>query len=521
VLLYSGVRYWEEIVIRKLCVLTLFLVMTVGATAKPLQWKVGASIFKISVDYRLMYLGVSEITLLNPKLQAYNLPWEHEAMHRATLGFTLTRFFGKKTSPLSLFRVFLNLDLLNGPLNSPPSARHVLVLSRDPRDSNYGLSFSSWGLNEAYIMVAGMRAAIVMGRMQPDFGMGILTSKRKDPFFGYSGTGDRTDRAAVKLFMGDWVKLHSPRQFFIGGGVDKVSRDLLANTNVDDIAYQAFGVIGLSNQHMGGEAAYIYRWQHNADGDYIRLNILDFTMHGHVKWKGGEFKAKGEYVWVRGHNDIGRMTANSGGYKVDTQGLAAQVEVRQNMFGFRVETGLAQGDSNPYDNTFGAFTFNTEHKVGLVAFSEMIKDLTAASAYNMTDPTFLAQAPSGYKGLPSNGGVSNAIYLYPGVSLKPWSFLEFRTAVLFAWADKPMYDLYATDLSGGQLKSPLGGTAGKYIGTEYDLGLFSNFELAKGGPRLRVFAQFGIFFPGSAFNMAYNSLPDSVKLVNTGLNFSW
>lgn len=497
------------------------LLFTLSASARPLQWKLGKSIFRFSGNYRLMYLGVSEIPLLNPQLQFYNLPWENAALHRATLGLSLMRIFGKKTSPLSLFKVVLNVDLLDGPLNSPSSARHVLGMSWDARDSNYGLSFSSWGLNEAYVMVAGMRAAIVMGRMEPDFGMGILTSKRKEPFFGYSKFGDRTDRAAFKLFMGDWVGMAGPRQFFIGGGVDRVARDLLADTKRDDTAYQAFGVLGLANRYMGGEAAYIYRWQHNSDNDYIRVNILDFTIHGHVKWKDGSFKAKGEYVWVRGHSDIGRMPANSGGYKVDTQGVAALAEIQQNMFGFRVETGLAQGDANPYDKTFGAFTFNPEHQVGLIAFSEMLKDLTASGTYNMRDPTYIAKAPSGFEGLPSNGGVRDAIYLYPGISLKPWSFLELRTAVLFAWADKPMYDLYATDLSGGQLKSPLGGDAGNYIGTEYDLGLFSKIDLAKGGPNLRLFAQFGIFFPGSAFNLKYSSVPKSVKLVTTGLNFSW
>lgn len=506
--------------IRRLCILSLLL-FTLSAFAGPLQWNLGTGVLKFSGNYRLLYLGVSEIPLLNPELHPYLLPGESTALHRATLALTLKRFFGKKTSPLSVFEVFFNADLLDGPLNSPSPARHVLGLSWDSRDSNYGLSFSSWGLNDAYVMVAGRRAAIVMGRMDPNFGMGIVNSKRKEPFFGYSKFGDRMDRAAFKLFMGDWVGLASPRQFFIGGGFDRVNRDVFANPKKGDTAYQAFGVLGLANRYIGGEAAYIYRWQYNKAGDYTRINILDFTMHGQVKWKGGSFKAQGEYVWVRGHSDVGRMATNPGGYKVDTQGAAALAEVHQDMFGFRVETGLAQGDSNPYDKTFGAFTFNPEHQVGLIAFSEMIKDLTAAGAYNMTDPSLLAKAPSGFKSLTSNGGVSDAIYLYPGISLKPWSFLEFRTAVLFAWADKPMYDLYATDLSGGQLKSPLGGDAGNYIGTEYDLGLFSDVELAKGGPRLRLFAQFGIFFPGSAFNIKYNSVPSSVNLVTTGFTFSW
>ncbi len=506
---------------RRLCLLTVLLLFSLQAWSKPLQWRFGPSVLRFSGSYRLMYLGVSGITLLDPKLHPYNLPREDAALHRVNLQLGLKRFFGKKTSPLSVFAVKINLDLLDGPLNTPASDRRVLHMSWDNRDSNYGLSFGSWGLNEAYVMVAGMRAAVIMGRVQPDLGMGILTSKRKEPFFGYSKFGDRSDRAAFKLFMGDWADMASPRQLFIGGGVDRIGRDLLADSSRGDVAYQAFGVIGLANRYMGGEAAYIYRWQHDKDHNSVRVSILDFTMHGHVKWKDGFFKAQGEYVWVRGHSDIGLMAAQQGGYKVKTQGLAALAEVHQNMFGFRVESGLAQGDSDPYDDTFGAFTFNPEHQVGLVAFPEVIKDLTAAGANNMTDPTYLARAPSGINGLPSNGGVKDAIYLYPGIIVKPWSALEFRTAVLFAWADKPLYDIYVTDLNGGVLKSPLGGDAGNYIGTEYDIGLFSNVHFAKGGPYLRAFVQFGIFFPGSALNLKYNSVPGTVQLVTTGAQFRW
>jgi hypothetical protein len=139
----------------------------------------------------------------------------------------------------------------------------------------------------------------------------------------------------------------------------------------------------------------------------------------------------------------------------------------------------------------------------------------------MTNPTYMGSPPPGYTALPSNGGVRNAVYLYPGITITPWEFLDFRTAVLAAWTDQDLVDPYATALNGDVAVSPLGGKTGGYLGTEYDLGMFSRFEFSKGGPVLKAFIQFGIFFPGSAFKNRGGGTFESVKLVNTGLQFQW
>ena len=496
-------------------------IVLIGSHALAFSWHWGKkTILNVDGYYRLMYLGVSPIPVMQPDLSVTEMGWENDAIHKFNTDITLVRSIARPTAPFSQLIVKFNADLVDGPVNTPVADRRLTQYQTDTRDSNYGLSFSSLSLNDVYLMVAGLRGAFVIGRLEPDWGMGILASTGRIPFIGYSEFGDRSDRIGIKLFLGDLIGNYKPQNAFIGAGIDRIENDLLADVARGDSAYQAFFALGGGDKNLSISGLYIYRWQRDRFDDPTRLHIFDIYMQSNASWHGGSLKAEAEYVFVRGHTDVGKSPAQMDGYNVKTSAIAARLVITQNIFTFRIESGRAEGDANPYDSTYHAFTFNPEHRVGLVLFPEYLSTMSAVSAYNMVHSPYLSRPPRGYEVIPTNGGVSNAIYLYPGLKINAGKYLDFRTAALFAWADQRVVDPYVTELSGGRPRNFLGGSKGDYLGTEIDTGFYSNVDFDH-GMSLRSFVQLGILFPGDALKGRMKAGTSIAQVVNIGTVFNW
>ncbi len=95
----------------------------------------------------------------------------------------------------------------------------------------------------------------------------------------------------------------------------------------------------------------------------------------------------------------------------------------------QLEVGYASGDANPYDTTEHRFTFDPNHKVGLVLFDEVMRWQTARASAAAQDPLLQngTRPTPGVNLLPSHGGVFGAEYLYPTIIVRPKPWVDFES----------------------------------------------------------------------------------------------
>ena len=84
-----------------------------------------------------------------------------------------------------------------------------------------------------------------------------------------------------------------------------------------------------------------------------------------------------------------------------------------------LEAGYASGDSNPFDDASTGFSFNRDFKVGLVLWDEVMLFQSQNGAARLADPNLVGRPPNGVDLLPTEGAVTNALYLKPTVRWRP------------------------------------------------------------------------------------------------------
>lgn len=196
---------------------------------------------------------------------------------------------------------------------------------------------------------------------------------------------------------------------------------------------------------------------------------------------------------------------NTGSVKIAQQGLVARATVTRNEMEAELELGYASGDSNPFDDVATGFTASRDYKVGLVLWDELMLFQTQNSARRLGDPNLSGRPPGGLDLLPTEGAVTNALYLNPRLRWKPDLFggrLRAVVGVLFTRAPEPVADPYQSFLAGAP-RNVFGAPAGRSYGTELDAGVTVRVPLSKNRQvGLEVGGQYGILFPGDVFTRA-------------------
>jgi hypothetical protein len=174
----------------------------------------------------------------------------------------------------------------------------------------------------------------------------------------------------------------------------------------------------------------------------------------------------------------------------------------------QVEVGYASGDADPYDGTQRRFTFEPNHKVGLILFDEVIRWQTARSATAATDPllTNATRPTPGVDLLPTNGGVSGAEYINPTFIFRPRHFFDLKGGMVIAQSTTEIVDPYRLATQGSYVNYRGGDRRKKDLGVEFDAGFEARFPLdydLKGV----IGGQAGLLLPGGAFENA-----DGVRL---------
>lgn len=169
----------------------------------------------------------------------------------------------------------------------------------------------------------------------------------------------------------------------------------------------------------------------------------------------------------------------------------------------QVEIGYASGDADPYDGTERRFTFDPNHRIGLLLFDEVLRWHTARAATAATDPllTNAARPTPGVDLLPSNGGVYGAQYANPTVIVRPRRWLDLKGGVVVAQATSEVVDPYRLATRGAYVNYRGGDRKKKDLGVELDAGVEARLAL-RYGLVAQLGAQGGVLFPGGAFEDA-------------------
>jgi hypothetical protein len=169
----------------------------------------------------------------------------------------------------------------------------------------------------------------------------------------------------------------------------------------------------------------------------------------------------------------------------------------------QVEVGYASGSADPYDTTQSRFTFDPNHKVGLVLFDEVMRFQTARAAVAAQDPhlTNAMRTQPGVNLLPSNGGVFGAEYINPTAIVRPRPWLDLKGGVVLAQTTADYVDPYRVATTGSSVNYNGGNPARHDLGVELDGG-FEARATTEYGLRLHAGAQAGVLIPGGAFDDA-------------------
>ena len=185
-----------------------------------------------------------------------------------------------------------------------------------------------------------------------------------------------------------------------------------------------------------------------------------------------------------------------------------------------VEAGYASGDADPGDGVNKRFTFDANHRVGLVLFNQVLAWKTARSATIAQDPEVVNRPAPGLGLLPSRGAVFGAQYLNPRAIFRPRRWLDLKTGVLVAQTTADLVDPYHY----GAL-----GNAANYDGGEarrHDLGLELDFGANVRIPvdttaTVQAGVEGGVLFPGHAFDTATGVGLSTQYLVNLALGLQF
>jgi hypothetical protein len=203
-------------------------------------------------------------------------------------------------------------------------------------------------------------------------------------------------------------------------------------------------------------------------------------------------------------------------------GAAAEAEVRWKPLDMtvRLKGGYASGDANPDDDTLYRFRFDPNYKVGLIMFDHYIPAVTRAAYSRAADPSRAGEPPKGLAGLVSDGAVENAVYLNPMLLFGNPDGLLTGVGILWAQSAVPLYDPFNSFANGGAPTGPRGAEASRDLGVEVDVAAQYRHKLIS-QLQIEGKAEYGILFPGEAFNDAVGNPASPQNLVRARIALLW
>ena len=360
------------------------------------------------------------------------------------------------------------------------------------------------------------------GQMPSHWGMGMVANNGNGEDvtdFGDPRYGDIVD--GVLFATRPLVGFLGPKSDFAQHIALAVSAQIVYRDRYAQLIVKNGGGLQIGDTAWQGVAALIYDPSESTRaGVYVArrvqsfaaaagdLHIWVFDAHArHSQSVGGlVLSLEGEAAQIYGGTSHAPNLSALGTTRVTQQGAALRAGAAHGQFEGEFEGGYASGDSNPFDDQATAFMMNRDYKVGLVLFDQVLMFQTQNSARRLSDPALTGSPPPGLDLLPSEGAVTNALYLKPTVRWKPalaGGAFRIVGSALFARAPQAVLDPYQALVSSAATNA-FGHAAGRNYGVELDAAV--GYHARVTGPLgFEAGLQYGILFPGDAFTRADGS----------------
>ena len=367
----------------------------------------------------------------------------------------------------------------------------------------------------------------------------LLTGEKpvKDPVtvaFAYDWNVARDNLVKTKLDKQDLENAVTPQ----GNRIDLFDENLR-----DDEAHQYVGAIRVETEPFEGGLYIVRRHMEHFDAllpaknrpdeEYLNVWVLDVYGKLHLKpgWlDGGEIFIEGELTRIFGKTNltVSRILAGPDDQfpesTVSQLGWVVRGGVRHSWIETKLETGYASGDSNPFDDEVRNFKFHPDYNVGMILFDDLLAGVSNTSAFNSV---FVFDEGGNVRTLgadllPSNGSVTNAVYINPTVKVTPMDGLDAIVGVLWARTATDFVDPSIDFLYGGAWGqfNPLGApSSNNELGWEVDVGV--RYKWDKPFWDLILGLQYGHFFPGDVFEDADGNRMDDIDKVQGRFTFIW
>jgi len=357
-----------------------------------------------------------------------------------------------------------------------------------------------------------------VGQQVSHWGFGLLANSGEQELpFGDQRLGDLVERVAffTKPLPG----------LYAGAGADLVFRDSNAELLEGDVGVNVFAAVFFRlRQHFAGIYG-AFRTQWDRDGERLEVGALDI----HARTRGRLAFGLGWEAGVEGLLEAGRTSRIRAEPTLEGADLLASGVVARgalahgpSMLKLTVELGFASGDNDLNDGTIRQIHFHPDYRVGLILFDQYLGSLSAWSADRLADAKHQGQAPHGVAHVPTDGRISNTLYIWPHLAFGPLWGLTLRAGVLWAFSAADVVDPYITNnLKGGYNHNYFGAASGsRDLGLEIQGGLHYRLEILK-GLDLGAALQWAHLFPGEAFADSGGAKPSDIDRVAGRLTLTW
>ena len=466
----------------------------------------GASV-RFDGAYRLRFNGDTDLTLDDKGFRSAQKQWLE---HRLRLTPKVVEI-GEETG----VEVQASFDILSGVL-AGDLASDFRGFGFTERSLRNGLKPEGFDFRHLFAEVRFPFGTFALGQMPSEWGMGMLANSgngEETADFGDARFGDIVDRALFSFrplqgLLGP--RIDFGRQLTLSVGGDLVYRDRYAQLLVKngsgvefgDVAFQVVGMAVYAPEEGTRAGFYVTRRMQSyaaSGGDLHAWTFDGWARHAFPLGAGVVLSLEGEAAQIYGGSSHAGNPA-PGDARVSQQGAALRATLARGQLEAELEAGYASGDSNPFDDRQSAFLMSRDYKVGMVLFDEVRMFQSQNAARRLSDPALSGTPRPGLDLIPTQGAVSNAVYLKPTVRWRPRAFggtLRLVGSVLFARAPEPVVDEYQALIASTPLNA-FGHTAGTNYGVEVDGAV---------GWRVRLVdtlgfesgVQAGYLFPGNVF----------------------
>ena len=472
-----------------------------------------ATELRVDGSYRLRFADNTNLALDDrPALLGQQTWWENRL--RLT-GKVIER--GETPSGPGGFELQMSFDIFDG-LLAGDTARDFQGLGWDGRSVKLSTDHTGFDFRALFAEFRLPIGQVMIGQMPSDWGMGLVANSGNEedaPDFGDVRFGDIVERAmfATKPL----VPLLGPRGFasdvVVAVGIDLVYRDRYASLiqrnggglQWGDTAWQGVASAIWTPDEATKVGFYAARrvQQFAKDAGNLHIWIFDGTARTTQTYPAQDLQVsiEGEAAAVTGGTSHATNLNALSSVKIDQQGAAGRIRFGLPQLEAEMEIGYASGDSNPFDDASSGFSFNRDFKVGLVLWDEVMLFQSQNGAARLADPHLVGRPPNGIDLLPTQGAVTNALYLKPTLRWRP-ALLGGRVrlvgSILWARAPEPVVDPYQALLVSAP-RNAYGAAAGQDYGFELDAAVSYREKLFNNKLGVELGAQYGVLFPGDVF----------------------